>query len=161
MVVPEPEGIGLRRRLLRIPLPGDWSLELPGYFYETHAVDADLWGFSFLDRTVLFENVTTGPASWRPRVPDSLIGLDPVPPDALWYRDGRHVGCAGVRALAPDERPPARWCLEGRMAVFDHLCRVTVYFADEADRPWAEDLWRGVRRGRLAPAPRWPGHLIG
>ncbi len=152
---PRPEGLGFRRGPVRMPLPGGWQVHLPGYFYDGVDGKGEGMVFWFQDRTVRLVTVGFGGAGTRPRTAEELVTMVPMAPESVWHVGPGHLGRAAVRHHAATRDRPAHFRLEGRMAVEDNLCEVTVYFAQEADRPWAEDLWRSLEHGTVAPDGLW------
>jgi hypothetical protein len=132
---PAPDGIGFRRRVLRWPLPGGWTLEAPGYFLSTVEREGDTKVLYFPGRTV---RVSTLTFEHRPSA-KAILERHPQPEDPLRFTRGHLEGLASL--VAEQDGEQRSWVLQGAVAAPGELCLVTVSFADPKDRDWAIGVW--------------------
>ncbi len=134
---PEPEGIGYRRGDYEYPLPGGWTLTLPGYFHEQNEEDG-VFVFWFGDRTVRTSGMKLNP---------------PAPAEDLLRSVGKGdmTGLGGLQAnLAgafESRRDNADECFLTHvvLAVEGRIFTMTFAYDDQSDEEWALQVARSVR----------------
>lgn len=141
---PSPEGLGYRRRDMLRPLPGPWHLAVPGYAHEALEHEGQTRVYWFDGWTLRGSSFSSA----RPVPAEELLADDGPPPDhALSYESGGLVARAYVERASEDsaQGPRSYWVLCGAVAVPGELCRVTICFDGDAQRPTVERMWRSVR----------------
>jgi hypothetical protein len=134
---PNPAGIGYRRGLMRWALPGDWTIELPGYWYEELDENGTvLW---FGDRTIRVTTFTAEGAST-----EQLLAAGEETPAAGKGVEWRSSHLAGRGSIEWADDDDGCWLLSGQVATDGHLCVATIAYTDEADRAWAEETFRTI-----------------
>ncbi|MBN2583233.1 MAG: hypothetical protein JXL80_09200 [Planctomycetes bacterium] len=107
--LPEPQGIGYRRRNMIHALTGGWTIRLPGYYYETWEDDGAMAVFWFGGRTVRFTSFTMTSKDGQPASPRSM--LSEKTPEKLQGAevvdlDNQHLqGWATIRPAEEDGQP--------------------------------------------------------
>jgi hypothetical protein len=152
---PAEQGMGYRRRLMRHPLAGGWSIAVPGY-YVREDDDEGVTMFWFAGRTVRLSSLTIEGKHGQAPSPDSLLA-EAGEEDALrgetFEFDEDHV--KGRAAVQPAEEEGRRfWMLQGCAAATGSLAIVTVCFDAPGDKTWAVDTFRSLRRRSSMPAAK-------
>ena len=129
---PAPTGIGFRRRPMRKPITGGWSVEVPGTFQETSEKEGRLIVFWDGTRTIRTSSFAFGPEP-PPRPEQGEFLLD----------DGEHWGTASIDQAEEDGAD--YWVLHGEVRAFDGVCVTTIGFDDPTDREWAIETWKSLR----------------
>jgi len=131
---PYPKGIGYLRGLMKRPLPGGWTVELPGYYSSELEQDGGVQVYWFADRTVRGSSISfVAPEGNTAR--DALgVGGSEAYQSPLQLRASHLAGAMTCRWSGDDDC----FVLQAQVAKRDGLCIVTFWFKDEADRAWAE-----------------------
>jgi hypothetical protein len=143
---PHTKGIGYRRREMTHQLTGDWSIRLPGYYYdatEDGGVEMVSW---FGDRTVRFSSFTIQRKDGRPAPPRNLLGVKPTEEsrDAeLIDLDREHLRGWATIQRANDGCGDC-WQLQGQIACGNTLAIATICYLEPADKDWAIETFRSV-----------------
>lgn len=138
---PAADGIGLRRRTLRWPLAGGWTLDLPGYFTSTVERDGQTEVIWFPGRTVRVSTITARDRHGNPPPADELLrtGAGSAAEPGLTFTRGHLSGQATLVAEEEDGAP--FFTLQGGVAAPGELCVVTISFSNPADEEWALETW--------------------
>jgi hypothetical protein len=129
---PHPTGLGFRRRTLRKPLGGGWSVDIPGYFNEALEREGTTIHFHDPTRSVRLSTFTFDGA------------LPERPPEQDWvHDDGIRWGTAALERIEPPEGDP-HWLLQGEMRTSSGLAVVSIGFRDEDAQEWALETWRSL-----------------
>ena len=138
---PNAAGMGYRRGAWRWRLAGEWSVELPGYFYEEWDEGATvIW---FPTRTCRFTTYRAEGSATK------LLGEEKahatVPPEhrVEWRKD--HL-TARATIHRESEDNSEYWRLTGTVATDGGLCVTTICFDDVTDREWAIAAFRSITR---------------
>lgn len=143
-MTPAPDGIGFRRRALRHPLPGGWSVEMPGYFSRDDEEGGTIHWFHG-DRSVHQTSYRkdTGPVEFLPAKPNAIRD---------WTRTEERVRARAQVFRDEDEEGTffrvAAETISGRA-----LCALTIVCDREEDLAWAEAIFRSVRPPPAAEQP--------
>jgi hypothetical protein len=148
LAAPSPTGIGFLRRPMTLSLPGDWTIDLPGYFWGELEEDGRTQVYSFLGKTVRGSSL-----SFTPR--ENAIAVD-LFQHGSQERDERPLSMqkdylVGKYTCLWDAEQGCH-ILQAKIAKLDSLCIVTITFDEAADRPWAESVAATVS----APPPAAP-----
>lgn len=146
--VPRREGVGFRRREMTVPIPGGWSIDLPGYF-RAHPEDGgriQVYGFS--GRTVQGSSLSF--RTKTPRGPEEVLGGMSPEEGELPLALSR-PGLAGKYTCSAAE-DGGGFVLTARVAKKDGLSLVTIQSDDGADRAWAEAAASTIRAGTSGAA---------
>ena len=144
--VPSTSGIGYRRHQMVHHLAGQWTIQVPGYYYQTWEDDDGETVFWFGGRTVRFSSLTLSSEDGRLATPEDLLGEKT--PEELCGAEvvdldkGPLRGWATIRLNTDDGQP--YWILQGKVACGNCLGIVTVCFEDAADREWAVETYRST-----------------
>jgi len=140
---PKPEGIGFKKRLMERNLTGSWTANIPGYFYDNLENDGTTSVYWFEDRTIRGSSILVQSKSGRLVSADKLIDDKPDSPEILEFAENQLKGWAKVEKTK--EKGQEYWCLQGKMAVTNSLCFVTICFDKEEDKDWAIKTWKSVK----------------
>ena len=138
---PAAEGIGLRRRTLRWPLAGGWTLDLPGYFTSTVERDGQTEVIWFPGRTVRISTITARDRHGDPPPAEELLrtGAGSTAEPGMRFKRGHLSGQASLVAEEEDGEP--FFTLQGGVAAPGELCVVTISFSNPDDEKWAMETW--------------------
>jgi hypothetical protein len=140
---PHPEGIGFRRRMMLRPLVANWTIELPGYWYDEMQEDGKAQAYWFGDRTVRGSALSYNPKDDKPRTAADTLSILGVPPaDAVHFKRGHIKGYASISRECDDGND--YFMLTGYAAAPDNICVVTICYDDPADKEWAFETWKTV-----------------
>lgn len=135
--------IGYRRYPVRVPLTGDWQIDVPGTFAARWSDDGLTWSAWDGPRTVWFrglrvpgQKAAAALAVGRANLPAGERITARLTPPVL--------GDAVFGPHTEDGRSLYR--LSGIAADDEHLAACNVYLHDLADKPWAIEVWRSLRR---------------
>ncbi len=143
---PRPEGVGFLRRSMSLPIPGGWSIDLPGYYGAQLEDDGGAQVYWFAGRTVRGSSLSF--RAKTPRTPAEVLGAASAEkgelPLALSCRElsGKYT-CSAAK-------DGDGFVLTAQVAKQDGLCIVTIQFEGEADRAWAESAAASVRAGTFS-----------
>jgi hypothetical protein len=148
LAAPSPTGIGFLRRPMALSLPGDWTIDLPGYFSGELEEDGRIQVYSFPGKTIRGSSL-----SFTPR--EGTTAADLLQ-DSSEERD-EHLLSMGNDHLVG--KYTCRWdaeqrchILHAKVAKLDGLCIVTIAFDEAGDRAWAESVAATIS----APLPSAP-----
>lgn len=147
--VPRPDGIGFHRRMMQRDLTGEWTVALPGYFYEGSEQDEQTVLYWFGERTVRGsslsfrsddpDHLTNRGHAFVEKFKEKLAGRG----ESFAFQNGHTNGWAcETRTEEPGE---SYWNLMGAIESGNNVCFVTIAYDDpEKDRPWAMDVMKSV-----------------
>lgn len=144
--VPKPEGIGYRREMMTWPATGEWTIDLPGYFYEQLADDDSRVVLWFNDRTVHLSSLSIKREDGQPappremlpeKKPDELRGAEVID-----YEEGHLAGWATIRRAEEDGEQ--YWELEGTMAACNTVLIVTICYLNPDGKQWAINTFKSL-----------------
>lgn len=144
---PAPGLIGYFRAELNRPLPGDWTIILPGYWQESFDEENGTLTLWHRDRAVHVTTYTFEPEPGHAAPdPDEVARLDPeVVPDGAEHFEFREGGRVGRAWIGPQEEDgQAGIVLQGCIAAPGVAAEVTIWFESPDDRAWAEATFRSV-----------------
>lgn len=149
---PASEGLGYFRGMVRHQLPGDWTVELPGYYFTAWEDDGGSAVFAFADRslhiaTMSFDVSERATDADRQRFLHDATTMDlskyPAGARLVQFHEGDH---RGVAAIFTDSGPDGSFTIvQGQMAVFGEMAVATITLGDPNDVPWAESVIKGLR----------------
>ena len=137
--------VGYRRNRVRVSLSGGWSIRIPGSLKES-TEDDGRWAAWDPGRTIWFTSFHFAPLDGRqPPTPESLLAdFHPGPGERL---PDPNDGLPRVASFGrTKENGRVLWRLEGRVALAGHMGVCDVFLEDKADRDWAVEVWRSIRR---------------
>ncbi len=143
---PRTAGIGYRRGTMAWPATGEWTVDLPGYFYEQIEEDGSEIVLWFDDRTVRLSSLTVSRKDGQPEPPREM--LPDKEPDELRgaevidYEQGHLAGWAAIRRAEEDGEQ--YWQLHGTMAAANTLAIATICYVDSDDKQWAIDAFKSL-----------------
>jgi hypothetical protein len=133
---------------MALSLPGDWTIDLPGYFWGELEDDGRIQVYSFPGKTVRGSSL-----SFTPREGATAADL---------LKDSSHEHDERLLSMEKDHlvgKYSCRWdaeqrchILHAKVAKLDGLCIVTIAFDEAADRAWAESVAATI----AAPVPATP-----
>jgi hypothetical protein len=131
---------------VRVALPGGWSIRIPGSFKEA-TEDDGRWSAWEPGRTVWFSSFSFVGKDGAPPDPARILAdFDPAPGEPVPAAEG---GLPAVASFGEtEEEGRALWRLEGRVALPGQLGVFDAFLEDKADRDWAVEVWRSIRRPR-------------
>jgi hypothetical protein len=140
---PRIEGVGFRRRGMSLPIPGGWSIDLPGYYGAQLEDDGETQVYWSTGRTVRASSLSF--TAKTPRTPAEVLGAAAAQKGELPLAlcSG---GLAGKYTYSAAEDGDG-FVVTAKVAKKDGLCIVTIQFDDEADRAWAEAAAASIRAG--------------
>lgn len=136
---PKAHGIGYRRRDWRQELTGGWTLRAPGFFYERSENDGTTAVYWYGDREIWGSSWTLKPA--RKATIDDV--KDKIRPESFMLDHDGIVGCANVRTKETDEG--RYFVVSCALQGFGSSAVVTIVVPDEAEIPWARQVFESVR----------------
>jgi hypothetical protein len=137
------EPIGYRRHTVRVPLTGNWTIDLPGHFATRTSDDGETWTAWDTHRTVWFRGVSAAEDQSAEEVlavgRTNLPAGEPMPPRS------KH-GILGEAVFGPHtEDGQAFWRLSGMVAAAGKLAACNIYLKNASDRDWAITVWKSLR----------------
>jgi hypothetical protein len=133
---PDPTGIGYLRRAMARSLPGDWTIDLPGYFLGELEEDGETQVYFFSDKAVRGSSVSLkGPEGAT--AADLLRSMTNEPDERPLSVGGAHLAGKFTCRWNPQDECHV---LQAVVARVDGFCVVTIAFDDEKERPWAESV---------------------
>ena len=145
MAEPAAGRIGFKRRLMGQMLAGQWTIDLPGYFYSELEDEGRTAVFWFGGKTVRFTSFSVGNKDGKPVEAGGLLpaaGKGAAShAEAIEFQKDRRIGRA---FLSPPEADRSYWMLQGHTQVDNHLSVTTVCFTEITDKPWAIQTWQSV-----------------
>jgi len=144
--VPLSEGIGYRRRKMTWPVTGDWTVDLPGYYYQQLEDDGSNVVFWFNDRTVHVSSLSATRRDGRPAAPREMLP-EKKPEDIRGAEivDLEKDHLAGWAAIRPAEQDGVQyWQLQGTMATGNTMAIATVCYDDPDDKQWAIETFKSL-----------------
>jgi hypothetical protein len=142
--------IGYRRRSVRVRLPGDWSIDIPGSCAETFEDRGRQFCAWDPPRTIWFSSYSFGEVGGRPPAAEELLlRVETGDGEPLEHRGARVVGRAVIGRAS--ENGHSYWQLAGHSAVAGGIALATLCFDEESDRDWAISTWRSIDH----PTPRF------
>jgi hypothetical protein len=135
--IPREQGIGYRRRRWRRPLTGQWSIEVPGYFYDRLEDDDTTQVYWFGDKEVWASSWNFSPVRDAERADIEKHIRD----DSLTVEHFGIVGCANIRKSKNGDHLVMSCEFQGRGT----SAVVTLVLPDRSEIPWAEAMFRSVR----------------
>lgn len=139
---PQPVGIGFRRRTIFARGTGDWTVRIPGYFYDSVEEDGSTAVFWFGERTVRLSSLEVGGKSAAVPTPDELLAGRVSGGINFEFDRGHLKGQASIGKSSEDGKD--FWMLQGRVATTGKLCFVTACFDDPEDQDWAVEVFKSV-----------------
>jgi len=141
---PKPEGIGLRRHRMRHRLNGDWTIEFPGYYYQTSEEEGVIAYFG--DRTLRACWLSARAKDGRCPEPEELLPCKDKPQfrGAAFIESGKgHPrGWACIKGAV--ERDHEFRMLNGYSAIRGTLLILTISYVNPADDDWAAETFHSV-----------------
>ncbi|MGH7143183.1 MAG: hypothetical protein ACREJ2_03520 [Planctomycetota bacterium] len=147
--LPAADGLGVHRRQVRMTLVGNWTIDVPGYFYVSQEREGTIDVLSHGNRKIEITSLSANAKDGEPAPTEWLLeSSTPLPQE---HRKHEHAGHVGVAYVSPiDSNKGGGFRLHGRMAKPGNLAMVTITFADRADEAWAFETWRSVfHRGEM------------
>ena len=135
----EQDEIGFRRHPMRWFLTGDWSIALPGYFYQRFDPDNGQMSIWYGDRTVHVTTFDFTPAVLELQWPSSRDGEA----EHLRFEDDALRCVATLRRHQEGEI--SGWLLQAVCNSFSSAALVSILFMDEKDVKWAEAVLRTLQ----------------
>ena len=146
VAAPDEVGIGHLRRVMRRPLPGQWTIDLPGYYYSELEDDGGTQVYWFADRTVRASSISFKPLEGKTAA-DVLGEIDPDKGEASLPLEHDHL--VAKYTFARDDGDDC-FMFQACVAKADGKCIITICFSVESDRLWAEHTAASVT---AAPPP--------
>lgn len=148
--IPEPSGIGFRRGMMMQQLTGDWSLELPGYYYQDEEDDGSTIVFRFGEWVVRTSSMSftsddkTITGRGAEVVRNEMEKYDGDGRTALIETGERFGWICEIEDKDEDTGEPY-WNARGIIGLGNNLCIVTCSYVDrEGDWDWALKVIRSV-----------------
>jgi hypothetical protein len=147
--VPEPRPglIGYYRAVINRPLPGHWTVQLPGFWQESFDEETGCLTIYHNERAVHITTYGFEPEPGHPPPdPEQIAGFpDDIPEGAtkVEFRDNGHVRRAIVTRTKEDDAEGI--ILQGCVGAGMSVAEVTIWFEDENDREWAEVVFRSLK----------------
>jgi hypothetical protein len=139
---PDAEGIGFRRRMMRRGLPGAWTVELPGYWFDDLEDEDSTAVYWYADRTFRASAFVVEEQPGAPPTAAGLIGDADTDSEFIEFEREHLRGRAQIEQVEEDGE--LYWCLYGETAAHGNFCQVTISYQAEGDRDWALRTWRSV-----------------
>jgi hypothetical protein len=118
------------------PVPGDWTIDLPGFFFEQLEDDGETQVYSFPGKTVRGSSVSLkGPEGAT--ASDLLATMTAEPEERPLTVKASHLAGKYTCKWNADEQCHV---LQATVAKADGFCVVTISFDEESDRSWAESV---------------------
>ncbi len=128
------------------PIPGGWSIDLPGYYGAQLEEDEETQVYWFTGRTVRGSSLSF--RGKTPRTPAEVLGAPSAEKGELPLALSRRE-LAGKYTYSAAKNGDG-FVLTAQVAKQDGFCIVTIQFDDEADRAWAEATAASVRAGTFS-----------
>lgn len=141
---PAESGLGFKRKLMRRPITGDWTITIPGYYYDDLEDEDGTAVYWFDGRSIRGSSITVAGIEGRAAIAEEMLG-DRDQTGVILNMKEKHLQ-GHAQLLSPDEVGESYWKLTGRTAMTNYLCIVTICFDDPNDREWAIDTWHTVFR---------------
>jgi hypothetical protein len=143
---PEGGGIGYCKGLLSRGLPGEWRISIPGYFRSAWNPNMGQMAFYFGTRSVQVSTFSHPHAA--PHCYSHFRDVDGTTRAAerLEFEKGHLKGVASLSHLKDHDDDPGYWNLVGRVVGPYHMSRINITFADDAEKEWADQIWRTLFR---------------
>lgn len=136
--IPEKNRIGFYRLNNRTPLMGNWSILLPGYFYETLEDETTLL-FSHIDKTVRSFTVkaleNTSPALLDESEEDEILSV------FTFEKSDCHGKASLIKAPASEGGYHILIC---HVTALGSFCTVIIAIDDEKDTDWAVETFKSI-----------------
>jgi len=140
--VPAPNGIGYHRHPVDFSLPGQWTVELPGYYLNGSDNDGETTVLTYGNRTVRGTAWTIKSKDGEEPSAGEVLIAPKEGKDVIPYEGGFQQGWAQI--ATPWETEQDQWVLTGHMAVRGRMCLLLVFFEREEDSDWAVSVWKSV-----------------
>ncbi len=140
---PPTTRIGYRRGPVQAILTGGWSLVIPGSFAEEWEDDGQSWSAWLGGRTLWFSSWSVQDDNDKEQTAEAIL-------DEQEYGEGEiieHTGgdVIGRAVFRPHEEEGQQlWNLKAYSAVQGGFCLLNIYLSEEADLPWALEVWKGI-----------------
>jgi hypothetical protein len=144
-VDPQSPRIGYRRGPVQVTLTGGWSIVVPGEFAEDWEEGGETWSAWHGGRTVWFTSWSVEGENEQMPSPRDILDSRSWPEGGrvIEHEDGALLGRAVF--LPCEEDGQTLWNLKAYSAIEGNFALCNIYLADEADLPWALNVWKSLR----------------
>ncbi|OPZ84211.1 MAG: hypothetical protein BWY76_01944 [bacterium ADurb.Bin429] len=140
-VVPAPDGVGYRRRMMVYDLPGLWRITLPGYYYASVDSKGEQYSFVHGGREVTAFTMTVASRSENAASEERLLQNMKAMSGEEELRKFQRGTLLGRAAVGQTEEG---WSLLGYVAASNNMAVVYISFPGEDDAPWALEVWQSL-----------------
>jgi len=139
---PLPSGIGFKKRIMKRPLTGAWTITLPGYYYDGIENEGSSVIYWFGDKTIRGGSMTLETKKDRSITTSDIFNNKPDSDDVLEFTKGKIIAWAHI--VKNEELDDEFWCLQGEVALNNNLCFITICYENDEDKQWAIDTWKTI-----------------
>jgi len=152
---PVPTGIGFRRGLMCTMLPGEWTIDIPGFFLTQYDEANGTTVFYFDDKTIRINTYMVNGNDDQPISREDALHFAEEQCEKNMQRHGvaieerilehhRHLSRMANLYKAEEKGRKYYWSLGGWHVTTGHLCLTTLSFDNIADKEWALRTWRSI-----------------
>ena len=139
---PEPEGIGFHKRMMIMNTTGEWTIQIPGYYYHLVENDGEIVVFWFGGRTIRINSMSIKDPNGQSVPAEKIIEKHPDKSSVIKHSEDYLLGCATIERTM--ENGEEFWLLSGMMATSGNLCIVTISYEKTEDEDWAIATWKSI-----------------
>jgi hypothetical protein len=137
------EPIGYRRHPVRVPLTGEWTIDVPGHFASHWNDDGLTWSAWDGPRTVWFRSI---PVNGQSAASALAVGRANLPLGEA-VQSQMHKPVLGEAIFGPHaEEGQNVHRLSGIAAAEGQIAACNIYVQDLEDKTWAIDVWQSLRQ---------------